>query len=55
MDSYSLEKDLCTFCNVNKIASKEMSNSICSQCLDTIEFGYPSFAAYKLEDIKLLS
>jgi hypothetical protein len=47
------EQPVCARCNKQvKMVNKE--HNLCDRCQDVIEFGYPSFPPYKLEEEKVL-
>ncbi len=43
------EKHYCGLC-LKESSSVEDLEEICNSCLDLLEFGYPSFPAYRLEE-----
>ncbi|WP_261304101.1 hypothetical protein [Paenibacillus andongensis] len=40
-------KVLCPLCNIEE---KQVTEKVCDRCADLLEFGYPSFPAYTLQE-----
>lgn len=44
-------QQICVRCS-KKVPNGILHNKMCKRCADVVEFGYPSFPSYKLEDAK---